>query len=173
MTTGSDGSPDPFWQKQAEGDVPSVPESPYPPLPGGGAPLPPYPTQSYGNPPSYESAPQYAAPQSYGYQQPYGQAPGGYPVPPAAPYGGYPPALTPTSTNGLAISSLVASCLGIFYGITAIVGIILGIVALSQIKQTGQQGRGLAIAGIAVGGAFVALFLLFFLVVVGIAVSSY
>ncbi len=33
----------------------------------------------------------------------------------------------------------------------------LGVVALSQIKQTYQQGRGLAIAGIAVGSAVVAL----------------
>ena len=54
--------------------------------------------------------------------------------------------------------------------IPAIVGIILGIIALNQIKQTGQQGRGLAIAGIVVGGAWVALFLILILglVVVGI-----
>src|SRR3954447_26148954 len=57
-------------------------------------------------------------------------------------------------TNGLAIVSLVTGILGaIFCFIVAIVGIVLRIVALNQIKNsTGMQsGRGLAIAGIVVG----------------------
>ena len=36
-------------------------------------------------------------------------------------------------------------------GIGSIIGIVLGVVALNQIKQTHEGGRGLAIAGIAVG----------------------
>ena len=67
--------------------------------------------------------------------------------------------MQPVGTNGLAIASLVVSLAGgCFYSLGGIVGIILGIVALNQIKQTGQQGRGLAIAGIAVGAAFLAIF---------------
>jgi hypothetical protein len=38
-----------------------------------------------------------------------------------------------------------------------IVGTVLGVIALHQIKQRHQQGRGLAIAGIAVGAVTVAL----------------
>jgi uncharacterized membrane protein len=39
-------------------------------------------------------------------------------------------------------------------GIGSIVGIVLGVIALNQIKQTNQYGRGLAIAGIAVGAVW-------------------
>ena len=36
-------------------------------------------------------------------------------------------------------------------GIGSIVGIVLGIIAINQIKERGQDGHGLAVAGIAVG----------------------
>jgi hypothetical protein len=39
-------------------------------------------------------------------------------------------------------------------------GLILGIVARRQIKQTGEEGDGLALAGIIVGGLFTAIFVL-------------
>jgi hypothetical protein len=42
-------------------------------------------------------------------------------------------------------------------GIASIVGIVLGVIAINQIKQSHEAGRGLAVAGIAVGG--VTLFL--------------
>lgn len=51
----------------------------------------------------------------------------------------------------MAIGSLVASIVGVCCGIGSIVGIILGIVAMNQIKKTGENGHGLAIAGIVVG----------------------
>lgn len=54
----------------------------------------------------------------------------------------------------MAIASLVCSVFGLLCGIGSLVGVVLGFVALGQIKTTGQQGRGLAIAGIAVGGVF-------------------
>ena len=62
-----------------------------------------------------------------------------------------PAAGTPPKTSGLAIASLVLGCLG-FCGITAIVGLILGIVAQRKIKQSNGQltGSGLALAGIIV-----------------------
>ncbi|MFF0427418.1 DUF4190 domain-containing protein [Streptomyces sp. NPDC004520] len=63
-----------------------------------------------------------------------------YGAPGAAPYG--PP---PRTTNGLAIGSLVS---GIVCCLPPL-GLILGLVALPQIKKRGQAGKGLAIAGIA------------------------
>ncbi|MFP3963681.1 DUF4190 domain-containing protein [Actinomadura fulvescens] len=49
-----------------------------------------------------------------------------------------------TTTNGLAIASLVTGVFGCF----GIISLILGAIALKQIKDRGQKGRGLAIAGI-------------------------
>jgi peptidyl-prolyl cis-trans isomerase B (cyclophilin B) len=63
---------------------------------------------------------------------PYGPAGGGY---------GYP---QPRPTNGMAIASLV--CAFLF----APLGIVFGHVSMSQIKRTGEQGRGLAIAGLVI-----------------------
>jgi uncharacterized membrane protein len=51
----------------------------------------------------------------------------------------------------LAIASLVTSCLGLFCGLLSIVGVVLGVVALSQVKQNREGGYGLAVGGIAVG----------------------
>jgi peptidyl-prolyl cis-trans isomerase B (cyclophilin B) len=71
---------------------------------------------------------------------PYGAYP---PPPPYAGYGypGYPPQ---RPTNSLAIVSLV--CAFLF----APLGIIFGHMSLSQIRKTGEEGRGLAIAGLVV-----------------------
>ena len=49
--------------------------------------------------------------------------------------------------NGFAVASLVLGLLGITV-IGAVLGIIFGIMALRQIRRTGQRGRGLAIAGL-------------------------
>jgi hypothetical protein len=61
-----------------------------------------------------------------------------------------------TSLNTLAVVSLATAVTG--FG--AIAGIITGHIALAQIKHSGQSGRGLAIAGLAVGYAGIALGLL-------------
>lgn len=60
----------------------------------------------------------------------------------------------PSKTSGLAISSLVCGVLG-FCGITAIAGLILGIIALRKINRSQGRltGQGLAIAGICVSAA--------------------
>src|SRR3954464_2928480 len=42
-------------------------------------------------------------------------------------------------------------------------GLILGIIARKQIRQTGEEGSGLALAGIIVGGIATALFVLMFI----------
>ncbi|HYJ54744.1 MAG TPA: DUF4190 domain-containing protein, partial [Mycobacterium sp.] len=64
---------------------------------------------------------------------------GAYPPPPYDPYG-Y--AARPRPTNGMAIASLI--CAFLF----APLGIIFGHISLSQIKRTGEEGHGLAVAGL-------------------------
>ncbi|MFF4148242.1 DUF4190 domain-containing protein [Streptomyces sp. NPDC001698] len=54
--------------------------------------------------------------------------------------------------NGLAVAALVTSLLCL-----APLGLTLGVVALVQISKKGQQGKGLAIAGISVSGAVLLL----------------
>ncbi|WP_280274726.1 DUF4190 domain-containing protein [Nocardia wallacei] len=56
-------------------------------------------------------------------------------------------------TNGFAIAALVTGILGGICGLS----IVFGIIALVQIKKTGQRGRGLAIAGLVLTAAWIAL----------------
>lgn len=114
--------------------------------PGAGA-APMNPPGGYQVPPGgYPPPPQYGGypppPPGYGPPAP----PSWYPMPDHG--GGYPPA---TGTNPLAIGSLVASAIGLICGVGSIIGVVLGVISLNQIKNTGQAGHGLAVAGIAVG----------------------
>ncbi|MEV6434473.1 DUF4190 domain-containing protein [Streptomyces anulatus] len=70
----------------------------------------------------------------------------------ADPYGPGQPAPQPP-LSGLAVASLVLSLLVCL----APLGLVLGIVALVRIPGNGKRGKGLAVAGTAVGGAVVAL----------------
>lgn len=91
----------------------------------------------------------YGAPPPPGYAPPPGQP--GQPGPPGYGQPGFgPPPYPPQQqgTNGLAIAALVLAF------VFAPVGLILGLVALSQIKKSGQGGRGLALAAAIVGGIF-------------------
>ncbi|WP_280267226.1 DUF4190 domain-containing protein [Nocardia wallacei] len=141
-------------------------------------PVTPPPQQQYpqGGPQQYPSYPQQPqqqyGQQPYGQPQPYGQQPYGQPTyPPGGAYQPYGyPQQQAQGTNGLAIGSLIASILGLCTCIGAIVGIILGIIALNQIKERGGEGRGLALAGIWVGAAAIVLQIIW--VVVNIAISS-
>jgi Domain of unknown function (DUF4190)/Septum formation len=56
--------------------------------------------------------------------------------------------------SGLAIASFVLGLLGAFL-LTAVLSVILGIAAMAEIRRSGQRGRGLAIAGFALSGAWV------------------
>lgn len=107
---------------------------------------------AYGAPPPYQPYP----PQYQPYQQAY-QPTGAAPAP------GYPPQYVPgmNPTNPLAIASLIVSLIGI-----GIVGVILGHIALSQINRSNgyEQGRGLAIAGLIIGYAQIALGLIFVII---------
>jgi prepilin-type processing-associated H-X9-DG protein len=70
--------------------------------------------------------------------------------------------VTPAKTSGMAIASLVLGMLGIACGLTAVVGLVLGILALTQINKSQGQlaGKGLAIAGIVVSSLLLAFSLL-------------
>jgi prepilin-type processing-associated H-X9-DG protein len=89
-------------------------------------------------------------------------------VPPMAPPvpGQISPAAQHAPTSGLAIASLVLGILGIFTcGLTALVGLILGIVSLSQVRKSNGAlgGKPIALAGTIVSAVF--LFILPFVAV--------
>jgi Domain of unknown function (DUF4190) len=151
--------------------------------PSGGTPDPYQPQQPYG--PNYEQTPYghdpYAAPGSGGPQypasgtpqyppagQPYEQqyAPSPYGQPQYVAYG------PQTRTNGLAIASLVCSLAGLVPCISAPVGIVLGHVAKRQIRETGEQGEGLANAGLWVGYILTVLGVLLFIGWLGIVIFA-
>lgn len=73
------------------------------------------------------------------------------PQPPVAPPAVARPA---TTTNGYAVASLVLSICGIVFLlplIGSILGIVFGHLSLSQLNESEQQGRGMAIAGLVLG----------------------
>jgi peptidyl-prolyl cis-trans isomerase B (cyclophilin B) len=81
--------------------------------------------------------------------QPYPQQPYPYPQPGQPYYPPYPgqPGAYPQArpTNAMAIASIVCAF------VLAPLGVIFGHISLSQIKKSGEEGRGLAIAGLIVG----------------------
>ncbi|NUR95478.1 MAG: DUF4190 domain-containing protein [Kribbellaceae bacterium] len=141
----------------------------------------------YGQPQPQYGQPQYGQPQygqaqygqaQYGqatqpvYGEPYGQAQYGQaPYSPSV-YGGYGYSGSP-GTNGLATASLICSLGGLLIGLSAPVGIVLGIIALSQIKKRNQDGKGMAVAGIIVGSVLTlgTILLFVFLIVLGATTS--
>ncbi|SOE01445.1 DUF4190 domain-containing protein [Blastococcus haudaquaticus] len=112
------------------------PPSPPPPPPAGAPPA------GYGQPAPGYGPPAYGPP---GYGQP------GFPPPAYGPPPGYPPVYG-RPTNTMAILALVMAF------VFAPAGLVLGIVARRQIRQTGEDGEGLALAGIIVGGIVTAIF---------------
>jgi len=77
-------------------------------------------------------------------------------------------------TNGKAIAALVASLSGLFLcGVPSIVGLILGIIAMRETKRTGQEGHGMALAGVIVGALAVVGWIVYAVIIVlAIAVTS-
>jgi hypothetical protein len=74
----------------------------------------------------------------------------------------------PTPTNGMAIAALVGALF------ISPLGIVLGHIALSQIKRTGEQGRGLAVAGTIIGyiGTAIWIFCIVWLIIIANAFTS-
>jgi hypothetical protein len=135
-------------------------------------------TPAYGMPPlpAYGAEPYPSMPAPEPFPPPLPAFPGpGYP-PPVGPYPpaaqGYPgmppmPGMMPLGyapaprTNGLAIASLVCSLLGLATcAATSILGVIFGHLAKSQIKQSGEDGESMALAGLIVGYIGLAIFAL-------------
>ncbi len=81
-------------------------------------------------------------------------------------------AVTPAAkTNDLAIASLACGLAAFVFGpMATIPAIVFGHVARQQIKRTGEQGAGLALAGLIIGCATALLFAV--LIVVSIAMSA-
>lgn len=87
-----------------------------------------------------------------GYQQPYGHQ---GPYPPYGPPAYYVPA---PPTNSKAITALILSIVSLVVcPLIGIAGIILGNQARAEIRQTGEQGEGMAQAGVIMGWIAVAL----------------
>ena len=167
MTTGPDETPRGNEHPPLE-NSPPPPADPYAPVD--------YPTDpgmraaSFAPPPGFQQA---------GYPPP-GYPPPGYP-PPGMPPGSYPPPYqgsygypydpygqSPASgTNGKAIAALVTSLAGLFFcGVPSVVGLILGIIAMRETKRTGQDGHGMALAGVVIGALAVVGWLLYAIVIV-------
>lgn len=99
---------------------------------------------------------------------PFGPGVGGQPGQPGQPgqmgqpgqpqFPGYMPQTG--SSNTLALVSVILSGLGLLTFITAPIGAILGHVSLSQIKKTGQSGRGLALGGVIAGWVITVLWVI-------------
>lgn len=98
---------------------------------------------------------------------------------PEAPYTGQAPYATAytqqATTNTFAIISFISSITAFFFGITALAGIIFGHIALKQIRERGEGGRGFALAGLIMGYVFTGLFilsLLFIFTIIGIGAAA-
>jgi len=77
----------------------------------------------------------------------------------------------PARTNGLAIASLACGLAQFAFGpLATIPAIVLGHMARSQIKRTGDQGAGLALTGLVLGWAAVILGII--LIAVGLAMAA-
>ena len=133
--------PQPYPTAFPEGSAPSAypvrahRQSPYPQSPYPQAPYPPAP---------YPQGPSTQAPYLQGQhpQGPYGWRP----APP---------------TNGMAIASVVLGILWLFW-VGSALALVFGYVGRNQIRQTGEGGDGLAIAGIVLGWIGIGLLVLSF-----------
>jgi len=117
-----------------------------------------------GDPPPAAPPPGYPPP---GYAPPQYAPPPGYPPPG---YGYPPPGFYRPPTNPSAILALVLAF------VFAPAGIVLGVIARRQIRQSGEEGDGLALAGIIIGSiasAFWLLLILFWVVAFATFTSGY
>ncbi|MBO2453564.1 DUF4190 domain-containing protein [Actinomadura barringtoniae] len=103
----------------------------------------------------------------YGPSDPYGYGPdaygGGYgPPQPSVQhhyYGAPPPMMPPT--NGMATAALICGIAGIVVcGLASPLAIIFGHISRGQIRRTGEQGDGMALAGLILGYIVTVLWLL-------------
>ncbi|MTE12122.1 DUF4190 domain-containing protein [Nocardia aurantiaca] len=180
------GDSDEWWKQYGgEGVAPETPPPAAPqqmiPPPAGYTSDPQYQSPTL-TPPPQPVYPNYPPPQANPmptYPPAGQQQPQGYGYPGYQPYG-Y--SLPVQQTNSLAIASLVVSIIGLpslffclFIPVVSIVGLVLGIVSLSRLQNNQQQGRGLALGGIWVGGigTVIGIGLLLILIIAGDWSTSY
>jgi drug/metabolite transporter (DMT)-like permease len=95
--------------------------------------------------------------------------------PPPPPYAPYPPQYgymypPPQPTNGMAIAAMVCGIVGVCSPL-GILGLIFGTIAKRQIRERGEQGDGMATAGIVlgwIGVASIVFWILYFVFIFGI-----
>ena len=86
---------------------------------------------------------------------------------------GTPPVVRPRGTNGLAVASLACGIAQFMLGpLPTIPAIVFGHVARHQIKRTGEDGAGLALAGLILGWAAVVFGVLAVLGIAAVVASS-
>ena len=97
------------------------------------------------------------------------------PVQAPVPVEAEPAAVAPVAkANGLAVASLACGLAQFLVGPVATVpAILLGHMARNQIKQTGEQGAGLALAGLVLGWSSVALGIILMLAVMTVAARTH
>jgi hypothetical protein len=80
----------------------------------------------------------------------------------------------PPRTNSYAVASLSCGIAGTFLGLPAVPAVVLGHMARRRIRQTGEQGDSLAVAGLVLGYTVCALLaaVLALLVVVAVLVAT-
>jgi hypothetical protein len=146
----------PPWDPPASSPAADYPPPAYPPRnysPGYPLDYPagypePFPPAGYGTP---YPPPQFGAPAAGYGPPPY---PGGYSPRDYVGGWGFPPGpqgAAQPGMNGLAIGSLISSFVGVLCCVGSIVAIVLGAMALDQIRRTRQEGYALAVAGIVIG----------------------
>ena len=156
-------------QQWAPPPTPPGGTTPPPPIPPGATSSPGYgppPGPAYPSPPAapsplgYPPPPGYPTQPGYGYTQPWGQAPRNEPL-----------AIAGMVCGIAAIPLLVACGAGIVLGV---LGVVFGLIAMRRIRDSGGAltGRGMALAGAICGGVALALFLIYIVVAIIVAVSD-
>lgn len=123
--------------------------------------------------PEYTQTSQYPAPE---YPQPEYPQTADYSQPADYAQPGYPQQVQPSTATTLAYTNTFALVSIITAFLSPIAAIVFGHMALSQIKRTGDAGRGLALTGLIIGYAYfvmIALFVLFYLSMIGIMIASF
>lgn len=88
-------------------------------------------------------------------------------VVPGYPQGFAPGYQMPQRTNGFAVAALI---LGLLTG--TVLAVVFGHIALSQIKRTGERGRGMAIVGLVLGYVWTSVWLAYLIFLIVVAVTA-
>jgi hypothetical protein len=81
----------------------------------------------------------------------------------------WPPVVSPRATNSLAIAALCCGIGQLAVGpLSGIPAIVLGAMSLRQIRETGEDGHGMAVAGVVLGVTGLVLFITIIAIVVAI-----